>query len=276
MYPVHSCIGYLRGSAYGERPVTAPGTGSSDEELIDAVRQGDLGAYAALYERYAEPAQRTARQCAADLADQQDLVSEAFVRVLTAIRGGGGPRDNLRPYLQVAIRNLATNRWNDQRRLDASGVARALEPAPGADCAGSDEIALRHWRHQLVRSAFRALPPRWRLVLWHLEVNGESPSELAPVLELTPNAVSALAVRAREGLRKAYLQVQVPDTGVPGCRSARSRMGAWLRGGLDQRKAAPIAVHVGECADCRAVVVELTEVNRELRPPAGGCPVGCG
>lgn len=272
MYRVHSCIGYLRGSAYGERPVTAPGTGSSDEELIDAVRQGDLGAYAALYQRYAEPAQRTARQCAADHADQQDLVSEAFVRVLTAIRGGGGPRDNLRPYLQVAIRNLATNRWNDQRRLDA----RVLEPLPGPAHAGSDEIALRHWRHQLVRLAFRALPARWRLVLWHLEVNGESPSALAPLLDLTPNAVSALAVRAREGLRKAYLQVQVPETGVPGCRAARTRMGAWLRNGLEPRRAGPITSHVGECADCQAVVAELTEVNRELRPPAGTCPVGLG
>lgn len=252
--------------------MTARGTGRSDEELIDAVRRGDLGAYATLYERYAEPAQRTARQCAADLADQQDLVAEAFVRVLTAIRGGGGPRDNLRPYLQVAIRNLATNRWNDQRRLDHGAGARVLEPALGPASAGSDEIALRHWRYQLVRAAFRALPARWRLVLWHLEVNGDSPSELAPMLELSPNAVSALAVRAREGLRKAYLQVQVPESGEPGCRAARARMGAWLRGGLESRKAAPIAEHVDECADCRAVVAELSEVNRELRPPAGRCP----
>jgi RNA polymerase sigma factor (sigma-70 family) len=252
--------------------VTAPGTGRSDEELIDAVRRGDLGAYAALYRRYVEQAQRAARQCASGFADQQDLVAEAFVRVLTAIRGGGGPRDNLRPYLQVAIRNLATNRWNDQRRLDLNGGNRVVEPSLVPAAAGSDEIVMRHWRHRLVRSAFRALPARWRLVLWHLEVNGVSPSELAPMLDLSPNAVSALAMRAREGLRKAYLQVQVPESSEPSCRAARARMGAWLRGGLEQRKASPIAEHVEECAACLAVVVELSEVNRELRPPTGRFP----
>ena len=38
---------------------------------------------------------------------------------------------------------------------------------------------------------------------------GQSPGEIAPLLGLTANGVSAMAFRAREGLRKAFLQAHV-------------------------------------------------------------------
>jgi hypothetical protein len=40
----------------------------------------------------------------------------------------------------------------------------------------------------------------------HRDRGGESPSEIAPLLGMTPNGVSSLAYRAREGLRRAYLR----------------------------------------------------------------------
>lgn len=56
-----------------------------------------------------------------------------------------------------------------------------------------------------VLSALSSLPESWRRVLWSLEVEGHTPREVAAVLGLAPNAVSALAYRARSGLRRAYL-----------------------------------------------------------------------
>jgi RNA polymerase sigma factor (sigma-70 family) len=243
----------------------------SDESLIAAVRRGDVGAYEQLYRKHEEQARRTAQLWAGDHADQQDLVAEAFVRVLVAILGGGGPRDNLRPYLLVAIRNLASSRWHQERRVDRYGADADAAVHTGADTevAACDQIVVGRWRSRVVWEAFRELPPRWRVVLWHMEVNGAHPSDLAPSLGLSPNGVSALAVRAREGLRKAYLQAQVPDATNPCCRAARDRMGVWLRGGLEPRKAAMLTGHLGDCAPCRAVAAELAEANRELRSPTG-------
>lgn len=237
----------------------------SDESLIAAVRRGDVDAYEELYRKHEESARRTAQLWTGDHADQQDLVAEAFVRVLVAILGGGGPRDSLRPYLLVAIRNLASSRWHRERRLDRYGAD--AEGAVDAEVAPCDQIVVGRWRSRVVREAFHELPPRWRVVLWHMEVNGAHPSDLSSVLGLSPNGVSALAVRAREGLRKAYLQVQVPDATDPYCRAARERMGLWLRGGLESRKAAALTRHLAGCAECRAVAAELAEANRELRSP---------
>ncbi len=58
--------------------------------------------------------------------------------------------------------------------------------------------------HDDVDRAFQALPARWRRVLWQLEVEGRRPRDLADELGMTPNAVAALGMRARAGLRKAY------------------------------------------------------------------------
>lgn len=247
-------------SSEGDAPI-------SDEPLIDAVRRGEVDAYAQLYRKHEEPARRTAQLCAGDHADQQDLVAEAFVRVLVAILGGGGPRDNLRPYLLVAIRNLASSRWHRERRVDRYGAD--AEVAADGEEAACDQIVVGRWRERVLWEAFRELPPRWRAVLWHMEVNGAHPSDLAPTLGLSPNGVSALAVRAREGLRKAYLQAQVPDARDPNCQAARERMGVWLRGKLEPRKADVLTRHLGDCAPCRAVAAELAEANRELRSPTG-------
>jgi DNA-directed RNA polymerase specialized sigma24 family protein len=56
----------------------------------------------------------------------------------------------------------------------------------------------------LIAAAMRTLPARWRTVLWHGDVMGLPPREIAPILEIEANAVSSLLFRARAGLRAAY------------------------------------------------------------------------
>src|SRR5207247_10580581 len=74
--------------------------------------------------------------------------------------------------------------------------------------------------------AFSRLPDRWRTVLWHLEVEGDTPAEVAPMFGLSGNGVSALAMRAREGLRQAYLQEHI-GTNIPAsCRAYAEDLGA--------------------------------------------------
>ena len=62
-----------------------------DAELIEAVRSGDLEAYGLLYRRHAGAATTMARQLTGSRAEADDLVAEAFARVLDMLRSGGGP-----------------------------------------------------------------------------------------------------------------------------------------------------------------------------------------
>ena len=70
----------------------------SDAELISAVRGGDVDAYGTLFERHVEAARRLARQLV-PAGDAEDLVSEAFVKVLGVLQRGGGPDVAFRAYL---------------------------------------------------------------------------------------------------------------------------------------------------------------------------------
>ncbi|WP_404593212.1 RNA polymerase sigma factor [Paenarthrobacter histidinolovorans] len=70
------------------------------------------------------------------------------------------------------------------------------------------ENALYVTEHVRVAAAMRTLPERWRTVLWHAEILGMKPREVAPIMGIEPNAVSALLIRARAGLRAAYIKLQ--------------------------------------------------------------------
>jgi RNA polymerase sigma factor (sigma-70 family) len=244
---------------------------STDAALLDAVRAGDHTAYGELFVRYAEPVRLAARQWTAQPAEQQDLVADAFARTLNAIHNGAGPQESLLPYLLTTVRRLGimASRRRDQVWL------YGMEPRPDTTigegvCAGVDESALRRWHLELARSAFDALPPRWRLVLWHTEVDGRSPAELAPRFGLSPNGVAALAMRAREGLRQAYLQAQVPSARATTCVAAREHLGTWTRRGMSPRRTRLIGEHLAACGDCRDTAAMLAESNHELHATTRG------
>ncbi|MGH3716721.1 MAG: RNA polymerase sigma factor, partial [Micromonosporaceae bacterium] len=65
-----------------DQPSEQLSDGPSDAELITAVRAGDSQAYATLYARHATAATRLARTLARDSSEADDLVAEAFTRIL--------------------------------------------------------------------------------------------------------------------------------------------------------------------------------------------------
>ncbi len=62
----------------------------SDRDLLTALRAGDERAFATLWSQYRHAAHSYARSLSNSL-DPEDVVAEAFVRVLRAIRNGNGP-----------------------------------------------------------------------------------------------------------------------------------------------------------------------------------------
>jgi hypothetical protein len=117
----------------------------------------------------------------------------------------------------------------------------------------------------MIARAFLSLPKRWQAVLWHTEIEGAKPVEIAAMLGLTANGVAALAYRAREGLRQAYLQMHLSSVTRQECRPIAGKLGAYVRGGLAKRESAAVAAHLDGCADCQTVYAELADVNVALR-----------
>ena len=224
--------------------------------------------YGELYVEYAPAARGLALSMVPpDVAD--DIVAEAFARVLAAIQAGGGPDHAFRPYLLAAVRNLA-NDWIAARRrvtvigdLDEEAGDRSALLTSGFSGDAETEAEARAEARLIVR-AFSRLPERWRRVLWQLEVEGKAPAEVAPVFGLSGNGVSALAMRAREGLRQAYLQEHI-GTNIPAsCRACAEDLGAGARGRLSPRRQAAMQAHLGHCPACQDLFTELSELNRKL------------
>jgi RNA polymerase sigma factor (sigma-70 family) len=179
--------------------------------LIEDVRAGDPEAMGVLYERHRDHGLRFARALMSGTQDAEDVLHEAFARAVSAIRNGHGPTSAFGPYLSTCIRSAANALRKKQAREKPAPV-EDLEPGPTEDPAL--ETALSLFEHEDIAAAMRALPQRWRMVLWHAEVMGEPPRNIAPLLGIEPNAVSALLIRARAGLRAAY-ELQSLPTSVP-------------------------------------------------------------
>lgn len=166
---------------------------AADLELLARVRAGEPAAFGELWSRYQGWAHHVARQ-ATSRFDAEDIVQEAFAKVLTSLRNGNGPRTGFSHYLRTTIRNVAAT-WGT-REARATLVPLTAE-TPGGSCRF--EVADLGELEQ----PFRSLPVRWQHVLV-LTVLQELPlAEAAPILGLTVGGATALAARARAGLRAA-------------------------------------------------------------------------
>lgn len=224
-------------------PIVEP----SDEMLVKRARRGETHAYGQLWERHARAGIAVARHFVPP-SDAEDVVSEAFMSILHALRNGHGPTAAFRPYLFATIRNLGI-RWSHRDRAQSLPETLAAAPELLMDDAGLElDVTL---------VAFSSLPERWQAALWYSEVEGLEPRDIGPLLGVSAHTAASLAFRAREGLRSAWIQAQV--AGVPAgreCSHVRSRLGDLVRGRLSRREHDRAARHLVDCAKCQQLATE--------------------
>ena len=231
-----------------------------DDELVAALREGDVAAYEQLWMRHVGAAAQVARRWAPTQAD--DLVSEAFLTVYDQIRHQGkGPTNAFRGYLFAVIRNIAARWYREGSRLvydpDADLV---VEEEPLGELERADD-------HVMLLHAFQELPSRWQRILWLTDVENAARPLIAGDLGIRPNAVSSLHRRARQGLRLHWLRQHIPvDLREDPAHVATDLPQAILRGPLPLSPR--MAQHLAACPRCRAVDGELRASYRDGRKAA--------
>ncbi|MFF7476261.1 sigma-70 family RNA polymerase sigma factor [Streptomyces sp. NPDC008092] len=242
-----------------------------DSRLIERMRAGDDSAYEELYRRHADAVRRYARTCCRDGHTADDLTAEVFARMLQAVRGGSGPEYAVRAYLLTSVRRVAAQWTKSARReqlvddfaLFAAQAGRGSEVSDDDTLdLGADVRAMHEAEQSMAMQAFRSLPERWQAVLWHTEVEDESPSEVAVLFGLDANGTRVLASRAREGLKQAYLQAHVSTALVDDEECARyaDQLGGYARRKLRVRAERGLRKHLEECARCRLAAAQIEEV----------------
>lgn len=233
-------------------------TPDSDEALLAEFRAGHDRAFAELYVRHYRTAVGVARHVIGRGTAVDDVVAEAFTSLLTAVRRGGGPSSNVRSYLLTTVRNTAIGFLRAQQKAvpaEAEVIDRPHHDGDGLVQADDD--------HR-VRRAFAELPARWRRVLWYVDVHDLPPAQVGPLLGVSPNAVSSLARRARERLRREYLQAH-QDRVAPGCEDYAPHLARYVDGTLAVPVHHRIDTHVLACVYCATAVEQMRDLKRRMR-----------
>ncbi|SEH59306.1 MULTISPECIES: sigma-70 family RNA polymerase sigma factor [unclassified Leifsonia] len=231
----------------------------SDTELIVRARKGDSHAYGVLWKRH-WPAARGMAASITGRFEPDDLASEAFARILKAVEKGSGPRSGFRSYLATTIRNVAID-WS--RRKTTPNIE---DPDSVEDWTYSEVTALNRIDRQTIARAFYALPDSWQEVLWYTEVEDMAPRDVAPLLGLTPNAVSALAFRAREGLRQAWITAHLAESNStdPAHAWTLNKLGSYVRDKLSPAERRKVKQHLAACPACSDAAAEADDVGYRL------------
>lgn len=228
-----------------------------DATLLERARSGDSLAYGELWSRHYSAGVLAARSVTTSL-DADDLVQEAFTRIFQAIQHGGGPHGAFRAYLFTCIRNTAAS-WGRARSETNVEDLDVIDPASSAT---ETDAALDR---SLTNTAFRSLPTRWQEVLWYTEIEQLKPAQAAPLLGMKASAVAQLALRAREGLREAWITAHLKslDDGSM-CQWTIERLAAYTRDTVSSRDRAKIDAHLSECTRCAIVAGEAKHVSSRL------------
>lgn len=238
---------------------TTAHSGPSDELLLSDIREGKLDSYGILYERYVSMARAVAIKHTSNPTLSEDIVSEAFVRILQALKNGKGPKTFMGGYLATTIAHLAAE----------NGLIRQKE-VPSEDnylesASSIDETVLHLNDSDELIAAFTSLPERWQTVLWMTEVEAKKPREVAMSLNLSANAVSALATRARESLREEFLKAHQNAPKTRECEQYNPHLSSMVRGSLTRKRTEALRVHLAECSYCTSEYLTLSGINKSMR-----------
>jgi len=178
----------------------------------------------------------------------------------------------------VAVRKKAADRvWVRVRvRHQVRPVDDSEAFADAGPDAAAQEAAIRA-EQALAREAFAALPERWQLVLWHHDVEGESLRLVAERLGIGVGAASALASRAREGMREQYLAAHLSaDAPDPDQHPSQRTLTRHARNKLRQRQQQKVDEHLEDCARCRLLLLEARTLASSMRLVVAPAMLGVG
>ncbi len=168
----------------------------TDEDLARAAKRGDAAAYDLLARRYLRPAMALAWQYARGVEDAEDVVQEAFHRMVRAL----GDYDDQRPFsawFYAIVRNVARTAIRKDDRRAALAPLTVVEEEPPAQRAFDPVVAGD------VERAIEALAPMQQACVRLCEVEGFSSIEAARMLGIHEGTVRTHLHRARSRLQAA-------------------------------------------------------------------------
>jgi RNA polymerase sigma-70 factor, ECF subfamily len=186
---------------------------SDEAALLAALRAGDERAFMELVTAYTPGMRRLALSFVRTPALADDVVSEAWLAVLTGLDRFKG-RSSLKTWIYTSVANIARTRAvREARSAPFSAFATADEPSVDPDRFARDgawDSPPEPWRaildseaRAVIDAAIATLPEQQRQVIELRDIEGWSSEEVRNVLELSETNQRVLLHRARSKVRAA-------------------------------------------------------------------------
>jgi RNA polymerase sigma-70 factor (ECF subfamily) len=190
----------------------------TDEELLAAFQQGDVGAFEALLRRHRAPLFTFLVRMLGEREKAEDLAQETFLRIVKGAQAWEH-RARFQTWLYTIARNLCVDQSRRDRfrradSLDQTGpddepamvdLVPARDPSPDR---GAESARLR----PVLQKALLSLPPDQREVFILREHAGMPFKEIAEMVGANENTVKSRMRYALEGLRKALLAAGIDES----------------------------------------------------------------
>jgi RNA polymerase sigma-70 factor, ECF subfamily len=186
---------------------------SDEAALLAALRAGDERAFMELVTAYTPGMRRFALSFVRTPALADEVVSEAWLAVLTGLDRFKG-RSSLKTWIYTIVANIARTRAvREARSAPFSAFATADEPSVDPDRFARDgawDSPPEPWRaildseaRAVIDAAIATLPEQQRQVIELRDIEGWSSEEVRNVLELSETNQRVLLHRARSKVRAA-------------------------------------------------------------------------
>ncbi len=243
-------------SRYARDALTVePSTGTlSDAALAELARDGDRGAFAALYERHFDSLCDFLARTLRDRAEAEDAAQDTLIKALEAIRTLENGASFKSWLFTIAYRGAVT-----RMRTSRHEVAGSAQGEDGFDftavedtSASADPLALaeRAAAADLIWEAASALDEREYAVLdLHLRRGLESP-EIASVLGVSRNHAAVMLSRVRQSLKQSTVALLLLRQGRNDCARLDRELAMNRAVSLSPDVRRVIERHVRGCEQC--------------------------
>ena len=237
--------------------LAAAATEAPDEQLVAAARDGSDVAFEALFLRYRSRVVGYVRGMVSDHGRAEDIVQEAFMSALRALRSSDQDIA-FRPWIHEIAKNACIDHMRRARRaqevsIDSEDFGAQDEGRLSESVAQTEAAVAGRADLESLRMAFGDLPESQHQILVMRELEGLSYDKIGSRMGLSHGAVESLLFRARRRLRDGFDEI---DTGER-CMSMRAAMEAIADGNGRARERRRLSSHLRDCMPCRRAAVAM-------------------
>ena len=176
---------------------------STDEELMLAVKEGDLDALTPIFEKYHVKLYNFFLRLTHERESSRDLTQNVFSRILK-YRSSYDEKQAFKTWIYKLARNVHIDHYNKNRYLGSDYID--LENLQGNERDAVDEMDDSE-RKEILREALGQLPVEHREVLELSKFQGLKYEEISKITGSSVPAVKVKVHRAIKKLKEIYFQI---------------------------------------------------------------------